>query len=161
MAKGIIGLNPYLEDVLVEVVLQALIGKVDAQLLEAVVGEVLEAKEVEQRDHILQLLPLLLLLLPAALVGADLVDPGHQPGEQGTVQGLGDGIPVRQISSCCAILQSLGRKCAWLILPSYNLRTTEIQLNELFRFLNTLEAILPRFAGLDHQFIYPGLSKFN
>lgn len=39
-----------LEDVLVEVVLQAFVGEVDAELLEAVVLVVLEAKDVQDPD---------------------------------------------------------------------------------------------------------------
>lgn len=45
--------TPYLlqfEDVLVEVVLQALVGEVDAELLEAVVLVVLEPEDVEHPD---------------------------------------------------------------------------------------------------------------
>ena len=43
---------------LVEEVLDALVGKVDAQLLEAVLDEVLEAEEIEDGDDV----PVLLLL---------------------------------------------------------------------------------------------------
>ena len=47
--------EPCLEDVLVEVLLQALIGEVDAQLLEAVDLERLEAVDVEDPDGALRL----------------------------------------------------------------------------------------------------------
>lgn len=47
-------LNPkpwHLEDVLVEVLLQAFVRQVDAQLLEGVDGEGFEAVDVEDADH--------------------------------------------------------------------------------------------------------------
>ena len=46
---------------LVEVVLEALVGKVDAQLLEAVLHKVLEAEKIQNRDDILVLLVMSLL----------------------------------------------------------------------------------------------------
>lgn len=46
-------MEPYLlqlEDVLVEVVLEALVGEVDAELLETVVLVILEAKDIQDSD---------------------------------------------------------------------------------------------------------------
>ena len=54
---GVLGLLQ-LKDALVEVVLQALVGEVDAELLKAVLGEVLEAEDVKDGDDV--------ALLPAA-----------------------------------------------------------------------------------------------
>lgn len=45
----------HLEDVLVEVLLQALVGEVDAQLLERVGGKALEAVDVQDADYTLVL----------------------------------------------------------------------------------------------------------
>ena len=57
-----------LEDVLVEEVLDALVGKVDAELLEAVLHEVLEAEQVEDGDDVLVLLLLGLLAVTCKLI---------------------------------------------------------------------------------------------
>lgn len=46
-------MGSHLEDVLVEVLLQPLVGQVDAQLLEGVDGEGLETVDVQDADHAL------------------------------------------------------------------------------------------------------------
>ena len=55
-----------LEDSLVECVLDALVGVVDAELLKAVLREVLEAEEVQDGDDVA-------LLAPAVLASANAV----------------------------------------------------------------------------------------
>mmetsp|Transcript_18537 Transcript_18537/g.55887 ORF Transcript_18537/g.55887 Transcript_18537/m.55887 type:complete len:300 (-) Transcript_18537:1458-2357(-) len=74
-----------LEQVPVELLLQALVGVVDAQLLEAVLLEALEAVDVQDGQ--------------AGAAGAlvthrqRLVDLVHQPPEERCIDGLGEGIP--------------------------------------------------------------------
>jgi hypothetical protein len=50
-----LAIGSHLEDVLVEVLLQALVGQVDAQLLERVGHKALEAVDVQDADHALVL----------------------------------------------------------------------------------------------------------
>ena len=50
-----LAIEPHLEDVLVEVLLQALVGQVDAQLLEGVGQKALEAVDVQDANHTLVL----------------------------------------------------------------------------------------------------------
>ena len=75
-----------LEYVLVEVELKVLVGVIDAQLLEAVLREVLEAEYIEYRDGGRLFRPFV----------DDVIDTSDQPGEQGTVQSLGERVPCVQ-----------------------------------------------------------------
>jgi hypothetical protein len=71
-----------LEDVLGKVVLEVLVGVVDAKLLKAVLLEVLKAEDVEDRDG-----------RALAALEDDLVDALDEPAEEGVVEGLGKGVP--------------------------------------------------------------------
>lgn len=68
---------------LVEVELKVLVGVIDAQLLEAVLREVLEAEYIEDRDRGRLFRPFV----------DDVIDTSDQPREQGTVQSLGERVP--------------------------------------------------------------------
>eukprot|EP00968_Pinguiococcus_pyrenoidosus_P012259 scaffold1070_cov245-Pinguiococcus_pyrenoidosus.AAC.13 len=72
-----------LEDELVEMLLQRFVRKVDAQLLEGVRLERLEAEDVQDADRGEGVLGL--------LEGDAPVDLGHDPGEELDVDGLGEG----------------------------------------------------------------------
>lgn len=69
---------------MVEVALELLIRKVDAELLEAIPLEVLKAKDVQDAD----------VEVVLGRVGLQVtVEPGHDPAEQSRVQGLGQRVP--------------------------------------------------------------------
>ena len=71
------------EYVLVEVKVEVLVGVIYAELLEAVLREVLEAEYVQDGDG-------------GGLLGAlvhDVIDAGDQPGEQRAVERLGERVP--------------------------------------------------------------------
>ena len=70
-----------LENVLVEEVLQVLVGVVDTQLFEAILLEILEPKDVEDGDDVLD-------VLAGGLAADDLVQSGDEPGEQTGVKSL-------------------------------------------------------------------------
>ena len=72
------------EDVVIEEGVQLLVRVVDAELLERVLAEVLEAEDVEHSEEDAAVL---------ARVGAR-VDLVHQPGEGARVESLGHGVPV-------------------------------------------------------------------
>ena len=73
-----------LEDQLVDVILQALIGIIDAKLFEAVLGKVFETKEVEKGNNVLANVAVhKLLLLSTAGRAHHFVDSCHQPCEEG------------------------------------------------------------------------------
>ena len=74
------------EDVLVEELLELLVGEVDQELLEAVAREALEAEDVEEADGALR--------VPDRRGGRrhQAVDPGEHPSEERAVQGLGESV---------------------------------------------------------------------
>ena len=79
--------DPYLKNVLNKELLQILVGKIDAELLETVGLKVLESKDVENPDgaHV------------AAAPHVRLVDGGvdllHDVDEETAVDALGEGVP--------------------------------------------------------------------
>ena len=68
---------------LVEEVVKIFIRIIDTKLFKAILPEVLETKDVEDGDGVLD-------RAAGRLTADDLIEPGHQPGEQGAVQRLGD-----------------------------------------------------------------------
>lgn len=75
------------EDVMVEVVLQLLVGDVDAHLLEAVPLEVLKAEDIQQAEHNL-------VVRVTVLIFKNCVCRLEDPAEDTRVYGLTGGVPV-------------------------------------------------------------------
>ena len=84
MKGGTACLGPYLEDAGEEELLQLFVGKVDAELLEGIGLELLEAKDVEETNvaHITERLA----------IGDKIVDAGDEPIEETDVDHLAEGV---------------------------------------------------------------------
>ena len=102
-----------LEDVLVELLLQALVGQVDAQLLEGVLLEALKAVDVQNADHPVAALPRACTFTHALVIYSAVCFLAHKPRLKQCQVGLTaltSTMSCRQAERCCASARTVSHE---------------------------------------------------